>query len=254
MALIKCEKCQNYISEYAEKCIYCSEKIDNEDSTECPECGIKIKEDMAHCFNCGYPLQMKKTKKKNFKKIFIIFLSILISIYIAFTALNHFDNKQNQYVEYYQSFNQATEEIDKNGPVVYECYSLLISVWNNAIWQKKDVKTDQYVMPNGEFVIDFNEALDNLYSDETFSEKIASIIEMQRKLRVLREKLNNPPIEEREKNETLLALIDKEIEISMLIINPSGTYNDVSKEFNELFIEMEELYEKLVSLLSLDKQ
>ena len=47
--------------------------------------------------------------------------------------------------------------------------NLIKQVWYNSIYEKQDDETDKYTKPDGYFVSDFNDALGNLYSDESFS-------------------------------------------------------------------------------------
>ena len=45
---------------------------------------------------------------------------------------------------------------------------MIHDVWYNCIFEENDPETNEYTRPNGYYLDDFNDALANLFSDETF--------------------------------------------------------------------------------------
>ena len=160
------------------------------------------------------------------KKITSILLIALISI--SFTGCG-FLQKQ----EYKETVYTALTLMNNNASVLEECSNSLLNVWHNAIYEQKDKSTDKYTIKNGKFVDDFNDALDSLYSDEEFANKLTTINDTQKELRKLKLKLETPPKGAERFNEPLLGMIDSYIEYSNIVLNPQGSYNDVSEQIGK---------------------
>ena len=160
------------------------------------------------------------------KKITSILLIALITI--SFTGCGVLQKQ-----EYREAASAALTLMGDNGGTLDECGRLLLNVWHNAIYEQKDKSTDKYTMKNGKFVDDFNDALDSLYSDEEFSNKLVTINDNQKELRKLRLKLESPPKGAERFNEPLLGMIDSYIEYSNIVLNAQGSYNEVSDQIGK---------------------
>ena len=71
--------------------------------------------------------------------------------------------------EYQLAYNKLILDMLDDAALAEANGNLIIQVWNNAIWSKQDGDTDKYTMTDGKFVSDFNDALNNLFSDESFT-------------------------------------------------------------------------------------
>ena len=107
--------------------------------------------------------------------------------------------------------------------------NLTLKVWGNSIYKEKDDETDKYTRPEGFFVKDFNEAIMNLYSDETTIDTISNIEKNQASVRDLMKELQNPPDELNQCYETISELYVSYNALMDLAISPSGNYSS----FNE---------------------
>lgn len=105
MALIKCPKCQNEISEKSKKCIHCGTALIEDFSSEkfCIECSKAIPIDVQICPFCGCPIK----KEKNIKLIvanlmkngnrYIPLIVFVISIVTLFLIRSGVDSMLNSY-------------------------------------------------------------------------------------------------------------------------------------------------------------
>lgn len=111
--------------------------------------------------------------------------------------------------------------------------NLIKQVWYNAIYEKRDDKTDKYTRPKGYFVSDFNDALGNLYADSDFSSKINSIEDNQDTVNGLMKKLKNPPDEYKDAYDAVSDLYDAYISLTNCATDPSGSLQTYSSTFND---------------------
>ena len=113
------------------------------------------------------------------------------------------------------------------------CGNLIKQVWYNAIYEKSDSKTDKYTKPTGYYVFDFNDALQNLFSDSSFSGQIADINDNKDTVNSLMKKLKNPPEEYKDAYESLSKLYDAYISLTNLATDPTGSLQTYSQNFND---------------------
>ena len=180
-------------------------------------------------------------EKHTFRNIFIVASVILIAVS---TYGRYYATKVD---EYYDLVNQAEDARNASVDELNECSDLLLDVWDHSLAKIQDPKTNPYTCPNGVFLEDFNEALDNLYADSVFQEKLDVISDQQMELRRLERKLENPPNLEEEFNDVFLEYLDNYIEVSMAVINPNGSFIEVSEQINHLNVEGNELQMELDS-------
>ena len=110
--------------------------------------------------------------------------------------------------------------------------NLIKSVWYNAIYEERNSETDQYTMKNGKFVDDFNDALSELFADENFSNSISEIKTNQSQVVDLMKQLKNPPKKYEEAYSVLRAYYDNYLKMTKIVINPTGSLNTFSEDFN----------------------
>ena len=242
MAMVKCPNCGEMISDRASECVHCGCKLNNF-TVQCPECGIYVSEDLKVCPKCGCPLHEKQPKRIDKKNVLKIVLVVILCLVIA--AFSFLFIQYNRYSSYYNKVNEIHDVRNASVDALNDSAKLLIDVWNNAIWLQSDPRTDKFTKENGYFVDDFNDALDNLYSDEVFNAKLDIIDKQQYELRLLRKGILNPPKGEEEFNNLILDMIDNYLDLSTTVLNPIGSLNEVSEELNELFEEDNKIQRKL---------
>lgn len=88
MAIIKCSKCGQEISDRAEKCVHCGEPVTEESGIQfCKECGSILSQNSAFCEKCGCPTEiieaLPQVKNRHSKNRFIVVTTIL-TIFVTF--------------------------------------------------------------------------------------------------------------------------------------------------------------------------
>lgn len=140
---------------------------------------------------------------------------------------------QKQSEEYGTNLNLAACSMLSGASDAETCGNLIKNAWYNAIYKESDSKTDKYTKPNGYFVSDFNDALQNLFSDSSFNGQIADINSNKDSVNSLMKKLKNPPEEYKDAYEALSKLYDAYISLTNLATDPTGSLQTFSQNFND---------------------
>ena len=204
MAMTTCPNCGEQISDKAKKCVHCGTVLVPKEKKYCPDCGAELEEGMYICPKCGCPIEniietektpqqvevtgVKITKKS--KKIIVI-ATIAVLVAAIITAIGVQTHKKNvtakavaeaqkQSEKYGTNLNMAAYSMLSGASDAETCGNLIKQVWYNAIYKESDSTTNKYTKPDGYFVSDFNDALQNLFSDSSFSGQIADINSKQR--------------------------------------------------------------------------
>ena len=241
MALIRCPQCGEKISDQAVQCVHCGYQLKNGQHI-CRDCGAVLTGNDGVCPNCGCPVDdtsIEPGRKHRFRYVKIIAV-IAVLVYFVYGVYQY-----NYSMAYSKVVDQIYDARNAGVDAVNACSALLMDVWGNAIWKIQDPETDPFTCPGGVFVNDFNDALDSLYSDEDFCEKLKLLDEKQQELRMLKREIQNPPKDYEDYNECLLQMVNNWIKISMTILNPSGSYDDLNQQFHDLFDESHELIREL---------
>ena len=259
MAMIKCPKCNGDISDKSLQCVHCGQVLADEEQNICRECGAPLKVDDIICSKCGCPVeenekvqesqkvqQVEVTKVNlgsNFSKktIIIIIVAFLALIGIGFGIKTVNENKaaveaKKASEEYEKNLETITLKMLTGAADAEECGNLIKSVWYNSIYKKADSKTDKYTRKNsgyGSFYDDFNDALSNLFSDSYYSSKIENIKKNQNEVNDLMKKMKNPSEEWKESYDDLKDYYDDYLYFTNLVINPSGSLQTFSSNFND---------------------
>lgn len=247
MAIIKCPQCGKEISDQSVQCVHCGYTL-NGNHKHCKECGTELTGSESVCPNCGCPVdptlvgQAPVKKKKHIVRYAVLALALVVVLFGMFEAYQY-----NKVEAYYQLVDEVHNARNASVDAVNECSALLLDVWKNAIWQTPDPTTDKYTCPDGVFSDDFNDALGNLYADADFCDKLDLIEKQQLELRKLKKQLTTPPKGMEDYNELLIDMIDNHVKISMIILNPTGSYDSISADFNDLFEEDNEIHMELES-------
>lgn len=257
MAMTTCPNCGEQISDKAKKCVHCGTVLVPEEKKYCPDCGTELEEGMDICPKCGCPIEniietektpqqvevtgVKITKKS--KKIIVIAIIAVIvaAIVTAVGVQTHKKNvaekakaeAQKQSEKYGTNLNMAAYSMLSGASDAETCGNLIKQVWYNAIYEKSDSKTDKYTKPKGYYVSDFNDALQNLFSDSSFSGQIADINDNKDTVNSLMKKLKNPPEEYKDAYESLSKLYDAYISLTNLATDPTGSLQTYSQNFND---------------------
>ena len=268
MAMMKCPGCGQDISDQAERCVHCG--IDLKNRSFCPECGKAVTDGEDVCPNCGFPLNRakkpdedpvyyepaddedadsfprnepgKKKKKKRKGTWFIPFIVLVLLFVVPVMAL--LDDQ-----EYTDNFNHVSEIYNSQLDNLNGTKELLIKTWSNAIFKQRDPKTDPYTRPNGVFVSDFNTALENLYSDPDFAEKIQSMHDAKIELIQLRKELEDAPSRYEDLEPVILRYIDAIVDAITLVESPNGSLKDISENIGDAITELNNVTEELNSEL-----
>lgn len=227
MALTNCPKCGASISEQANVCPQCKETVSKADSIICGECKTKYRSDLESCPQCGHPTphNNKKKAKKSRKTLALILLLVVVIAGI-------FTYQAYQKITYYNNMVELANTMIDGAQKAENAGNTIVGVWNNAIWQIRDDKTDKYTMANGRFVDDFNVALDNLFDDEEFMQSLSDIQTRQTEATDLMKKMKNPPDKYTEAAAALKECYDNYIKFTNCVIDPRGSLNSFSEDFN----------------------
>lgn len=257
MAMTTCPNCGEQISDKAKKCVHCGAVLIPEEKKYCPDCGAELENGMDICPKCGCPIEkvvetetapqqvevtgVKITKKS--KKIIAIATIAVIAVAMI-TAIGVQTHKKNvaekaaaeaqkQSEEYGTNLNMAAYSMLSGASDAETCGNLIKKVWYNAIYKESDSKTDKYTKPDGYYVSDFNDALQNLFSDSSFSGQIADINSNKDTVNSLMKQLKNPPEEYKDVYEALSKFYDAYISLTNLATDPTGSLQTFSQNFND---------------------
>ncbi len=270
MSIIKCSNCEKEISDKAKECPQCGQPVILDTPVQeevtpilCEECGIEIPEGMDACPNCGLPAPVKEETAeeapqniedtgtnppqvtRNPKKLMFIAVGALLIIVIAFFVGNsiHQKNKAAQLSKEYEAMLESAASTMLDGAVVAEDVGNLVkSVWYNAIYEEADPETDEYTRPNGYFVDDFNDALNNLFSSTAFNFMVYAVESNQEQVTELMKDLRNPPDEFEDAYDAIKELYDAYNALTNLVTDPSGSLTSFSQSFHEADTELANCY------------
>jgi RNA polymerase subunit RPABC4/transcription elongation factor Spt4 len=258
MALISCSNCGKEISDKAKSCPNCGYQLieeiqqKNDIAIICEDCGREIPMDDESCPNCGCPVPNKNddsketmpqrveiasvnlpnTVKKSAKKYIISAIVVIVLVVIVGSLI-----KSNQSAKtsenYSANLKTATAAMLLGASEAESAGNLIKSVWYNTIYEKWDYETDKYTRSNRYgFNKDFNDSLKALFSDDSFKSKISSIEINQKTVADLMKSLQNPPEEYKEAYETIKNLYTAYLDLTGIVINPSGSLQTFSNNFN----------------------
>jgi type II secretory pathway pseudopilin PulG len=258
MALINCPFCGNPVSDKAQVCPNCGntmEVIEKHITTFCTDCGMSIPDGATTCPSCGCPVEADNqgtgtsqpqkveitavnmpTVKKSAKKYVVIAVVIVVLALtgIILASVINNANAQKAKSEYSKNLKTASTLMLAGAAKAEDAGNLIKSVWYNTIYEKNDSKTNKYTRSNGYgFNDDFNDSLEALFADSYFQSEISSIKENQQSVANYMKLLQNPPEEYAEAYQAIKAYYDAYLELTNLAINPSGSLQTFSSNFNE---------------------
>ena len=259
MALIQCKNCGKDVSDRAKVCPHCGTQLIEDEVTQpqpiiCEECGAEIPQGADSCPNCGCPVPVDgeenteapqkveltsvKIPKLDQRKKKIVVGSI-IGVIVLIAAISLIISQMRQATaaqlsaDYSENISTVSAAILSSAIQTEEAGNLIHDVWYNCIFEENDPETNEYTRPNGYYLDDFNDALANLFSDETFSQQLSSIKNDQETVTDLMRKMSDPPEEFEDAYEALRELFDAYTEFTNLVISPSGNLQTFTSNFND---------------------
>lgn len=266
MAMIECPNCRMQISDKARQCVHCGTIFVPKEKMVCVECEAELEEGVSICPMCGCPIgtradakdlrtfqQMKEIGTsmggKSRKAVVIVAVIVLLIVAaVAAIGIAQYQKKKaaeetaQQLQEYSENLELVTSTMLSGAADSENCCNLIVQVWNNAIWEREDSATDQYTRPDGHFVTDFNEALNNLFADSDFYMQINNIVENQDAVNSLIGQLKNPPEEYKEAYKALSECYDAYRTFTNMAINPTGSLKSFSADFDAADTEFMHCY------------
>ena len=229
---------------------------------KCSNCGTIA--DSKFCPNCGNPmpnddLEEKKndeplvdfkatvideepieTKQGIRKGKIIIAVALAVAFIIAIVLGTSYVN-DNKEVEFLESMRTFDEEARASTVAAEEQCNLIVSVWNDAIWEQSSEETEKYVSNTS----DFNEALDNLFTDEDFITKNESIEASRNVVEECIDKMSDTPKGYEDCYEAVLDYYSTYIDFTDLALYPNGSYESFSQDFSRLDNECAKQYDRV---------
>lgn len=249
MALISCPGCGNPLSDKAAVCPNCGSFAlgRNDDYGKkiiCEDCGNEFENNLISCPVCGCPAFIHKSKT-DIKKSKIIAVSLIVILLLAVSLAGISISKEAKLSQYNESMNAVLQTTYEGAVKAENVGNLVKNVWSNAIYRKHDERTDKYTMQNGVFVDDFNDALNNLLSDDDLRSMVLEIRENQSKATDLMKELNDPPKKYQEAYSMLRDYYDNYIKLTNAVINPTGSLNSFSEDFNQYSADTLNQFDKM---------
>lgn len=207
--------------------------------TTCPKCGETISEKATVCPRCNSAVKQKQKKHKG------AIISIIVFALIVISALGIGISQKAKELKYYSNMEKVSFTMIDGAAKAKNAGNLIKSVWYNAIFEERNSETDKYTMKNGKFVDDFNDALSELFADENFSNSISEIVTNQSDVANLMKQLKEPLKKYEEAYSVLKVYYDNYLKMTKIVINPTGSLNTFSEDFNTYDNNTGDSYKKM---------
>lgn len=248
MALIKCPECGSEISDKAMECPNCGYILEKKSIAKvCEECGTELEKGVKICPQCGCPVpeseeEKKQKKRKNIRITVLVLIGVsLVAAIIIFASIISKQKEEEQAAaaekeamiqasnDYSANLTLASISMLSGATTAEEAGTLIHDVWYDTIFNEYNESTSKYTRGNS----DFNDSLTALFADQGFKNKIASIEENQDTVKGIMQELTNPPSEYEEAYEAVNEYYDAYLELTNLVINPTGNLQSYTDAFNE---------------------
>ena len=207
--------------------------------TTCPKCGETISEKATVCPRCNSAVKQKQKKHKG------AIISIIVFALIVISALGIGISQKAKELKYYSNMETVSFTMLDGAAKAENAGNLIKNVWYNAIFEERNSETDKYTMKNGKFVDDFNDALSELFADENFSNSISEIVTNQSDVANLMKQLKEPLKKYEEAYSVLKVYYDNYLKMTKIVINPTGSLNTFSEDFNTYDNNTGDSYKKM---------
>lgn len=269
MAMIKCPKCNEEISDKSKKCVHCGYVLVEEEKKVCPECGEELRKNAKECPKCGCPVEAEEKtvktqqvevtsiniKPKISKKKLIIIIAAVVAVIIGGIIVKTVSDKRAESAaieaseKYKTDLNTISLKMLNGAAKAEGCGNKIKSVWSNTIWNDDDPETDKYTKVNGKFNDDFNDSLSALFIDPDFIKITDSVESTQKEVTRMMKDMKNPPEEWKDAYDDLKDYYDDFITLTNLCTNPSGSLQTYSNNFSEADSDTVNGWEKMKTYL-----
>lgn len=155
-------------------------------------------------------------------------------------------DKKKQLAQYETDMKEVVNLMLDGAVVTENCANLMQSVWHNCIFRLNDSETDKYTLnSSGKFYEDFNDALDNLYRDESFIADYQAISDNQTKVTKKIRDLKNPPEEWKDAYSDLVSYYDSYYDFTELVLHTNCSLKEFKEMFEEYDNESVKRYQKM---------
>lgn len=195
------------------------------EETACPDCestAVPVMEPEP----AEAPITEQKRSGKKSKTPLLLAVAVILAAVGVIWQIN--DTKLKQYAD---TMAQTAYSMMTGTDEANICGSLIVQVWQNAIYHTENDTTDPYTRPDGQFVEDFNDALRNLLTDLEFSARQALLAENRAAVQSGMRELKDPPAKYSEEYAALCDLYDDYIVIVNMALNPQGSLKTYSEEY-----------------------
>lgn len=187
------------------------------------------------------------------KKLVISGIIVLIAVcgVIGFVLVS-----KNNEASYIEKLETTRLEMLDGGSKAESLCNLTNKVWYNAIYEEQNDETDKYVTYTlidsiyaTVFYHNFEDAINNLYSDEEIINTVSEIEENQKHVKLLIKDLQNPPKDLENCYDTILNMYDYYKNLTDLAISPTGSLEDYSDSKNDAVDGFMTEFEKLDNIM-----
>ena len=179
------------------------------------------------------------------KKVIIVIVAVLVFAIILGAFISK-SKKENNIARYGEILSETCYSMLLGASKAEDAGNLIKSVWYDTIYKEYDAETYEYTHNNyGSYYSDFNDALEELFSDYTFKSKLTTIEENQSTVNSNMKKLVNPPDEYEEAYDALKNFYDAYLDLTNLVLSPSGSLSTYSSNFNNADSKAVNCYEAM---------
>lgn len=191
------------------------------------------------------PVAADTVKPKKKKNIFIA-IGVVAVVAIALIAIVVIGGNASKKEDYKNNLALAQYSMTSYAAIAEKQCNLISSVWNDAIFENtNNADTKKYVAG----AADFNEALANLFADESFKSNTTNLEEGLGIVKSEMDKLKNPPDEYKEIYNYMLDVYTDFAEFVGLATDPTGSYNSYTEKFHELDSSLAKSLNKLEAMM-----
>ena len=195
---------------------------------------------------------------KKHKKVIIVAILVLIIIIIG--LISFYIYSENKYSN---KINLLSIQMLGSSADCESLANLTANVWYNTIYEKSDKETNKYTIRQDfyneyktiykkyEFNSDFNISLNNLFTDKR--KEIDDINKESEDIKRQVKELKNMPLGEKDLYNALLDFYNNYQELVKIATNPTGSYNEYTKNKNEKIQNGLNAYDRLSTLLPIGK-
>ena len=270
MAMITCPNCGEQVSDKAKKCVSCGFILIPDEKKSCAECGAELEKDMTVCPNCGCPVEEEKPEEESTQQVQVTGVKIkkktkmiLIAVIVAVAAVIAIScagvqkhkkvvaaqaaaEEKKQSEEYATNFQAAAYKMLLGAADAEKCGNLTKKVWYNAIYKEYSDETNKYTRPDGYFVSDFNDAVQNLFNDADFQSNLNKVKDNKKQVASFMKELNNPPEKYKEAYASLSQMYESYLALMNLVTDPEGSLQSFSNDFTDSDKEVVQKFNSVV--------